>query len=71
MESDTKNSSIYDYIRRDSEHRVTMDDVRSLVARLRQSGRTLPDDDAVAETVVNFNLEHLRNVSKALEVILV
>lgn len=48
-----------------------MDDVRSLVARLRQSGRTLPDDDAVAETVVNFNLEHLRNVSKALEVILV
>ncbi|KUF92719.1 hypothetical protein AM588_10007248 [Phytophthora nicotianae] len=39
VESDAKNSSIYDYIRRNSDHRVTMDDVRNLVARVRQSGK--------------------------------
>jgi hypothetical protein len=38
VESDAGNASIYDYIRQNSNHRVTMDDVRNLVARVRQSG---------------------------------
>ncbi|ETN23667.1 hypothetical protein PPTG_00216 [Phytophthora nicotianae INRA-310] len=62
VESDAKKSSIYDYIRRNSDHRVTMDDVRT-----RSPVWTLSDDDAVAETVVNFNLENPRNVSTVVQ----
>ncbi|KAE9037937.1 hypothetical protein PF010_g33335, partial [Phytophthora fragariae] len=40
-----------------------MKDVHNLVARLRSSGAQLSDDDAVAETIVNFNLESSMNVS--------
>ncbi|GMF20488.1 unnamed protein product [Phytophthora fragariaefolia] len=38
VESEAGTASIYDYIRQHSNHHVTMDDVRNLVARVRQSG---------------------------------
>ncbi|GMF20228.1 unnamed protein product [Phytophthora fragariaefolia] len=38
VESEAGNTSIYDYIWQHSNHRVTMDDVRNLVARVRQYG---------------------------------
>ncbi|OWZ01532.1 hypothetical protein PHMEG_00027057, partial [Phytophthora megakarya] len=63
VEAQAGNSKIYDYIRGHSMHRVTMTDVRNLVNRIRASGVQLSDDDAVAETVVNFNLECEKNVS--------
>ncbi|EGZ07968.1 hypothetical protein PHYSODRAFT_526160 [Phytophthora sojae] len=57
VDADAGTSSIYNYIRENSNHRVTMDDVRNL----------LSDDDAVAEMIVNFNLESPLNVSSAHE----
>ncbi|ETO69805.1 hypothetical protein F444_13671 [Phytophthora nicotianae P1976] len=60
-------SSIYEYIRENSDHHVTMQDVRNLVARLRNSGAELSDDDAVAERIVNFNVESPMNVSSVHE----
>lgn len=47
VESEAGNSSIYDYIRQNSDQ--MMDDVRNLVGRVRQSGMTLSDDEAVGE----------------------
>lgn len=58
VESEAGNSSIHDYIRQNSDHRVTMHDVRYLVGRVRQTGGTLLDDEAVAETVVSFKLKN-------------
>ncbi|ETN19105.1 hypothetical protein PPTG_04512 [Phytophthora nicotianae INRA-310] len=54
MDSQARTSSIYEYIRDNSEHRDTMTDVRNMVDRLRSS---------VAETIVNFNMESPQNVS--------
>ncbi|KAE8960500.1 hypothetical protein PF011_g30070 [Phytophthora fragariae] len=63
MQAQAGASSIYEYTRESSDHHVTMKDVHNLVARLRSSGAQLSDDDAVAETIVNFNLESSMNVS--------
>ncbi|KAE9261542.1 hypothetical protein PF001_g32379, partial [Phytophthora fragariae] len=49
--------SVYDYIRKNSNHRVTMDDV----------GDELSDNDAVAEMIINFNLESPMNVTSVHE----
>ncbi|OWY95150.1 hypothetical protein PHMEG_00034922 [Phytophthora megakarya] len=55
------NSRIYDYIRDNSTHRATMDDVRNLVNRIRKSEKQFSDDEAVAEVVLNFNLKCSKN----------
>ncbi|EGZ18963.1 hypothetical protein PHYSODRAFT_502877, partial [Phytophthora sojae] len=57
VDADAGTSSIYNYIRQNSNHRVTMDDVQNL----------LSDDDAVVEMIVNFNLESPINVSSVHE----
>ncbi|KAF1785546.1 hypothetical protein GQ600_23819 [Phytophthora cactorum] len=44
-------TSIYSNISTNSKHRVTMNDVRNLIAPLWQSQEQLSDDDAVAEVV--------------------
>ncbi|ETP05459.1 hypothetical protein F441_17928, partial [Phytophthora nicotianae CJ01A1] len=46
MQAQAGPSSIYEYIRENSDHHVTMQDVRNLVARLRNSGAELSDDDS-------------------------
>ncbi|ETO64272.1 hypothetical protein F444_18163 [Phytophthora nicotianae P1976] len=56
-------TSIYDYIRSHSNHRVTMDDVRNLIARLKPKGTALSENDAVAEMVLDFDLQSPKNVS--------
>ncbi|ETK73395.1 hypothetical protein F441_20114 [Phytophthora nicotianae CJ01A1] len=63
MESGASSSSIYDYIHQNSTHQVTPADVRNLIARLKKNGAQLSDDDAIAEAVVDFNMESIRNVS--------
>ncbi|KAG3111029.1 hypothetical protein PI125_g9497 [Phytophthora idaei] len=40
-----------------------MDDVRNLIARLKNRGVELSDDDAVVEMILDFNHESPRNVS--------
>ncbi|KAG2970894.1 hypothetical protein PC118_g16601 [Phytophthora cactorum] len=55
--------SVYNYIRENSKHRVTMDDVRNLIARLKNRGVELSGDNAVAEMILDFNHELPRNVS--------
>ncbi|EGZ23222.1 hypothetical protein PHYSODRAFT_324450 [Phytophthora sojae] len=57
VDADAGTSSVYNYIRENANHRVTMDDVRNL----------LSDDDAVVEMFVNFNLESPLNVSSVHE----
>ncbi|KAE9322223.1 hypothetical protein PR003_g17290 [Phytophthora rubi] len=39
VDADAGTSSIYNYIRENSNHRVTMDDVRNLVARMHKKGK--------------------------------
>eukprot|EP00644_Phytophthora_capsici_P013632 jgi/Phyca11/117333/e_gw1.33.132.1 len=63
LEAQAGTTSIYDYIRSNSNHRVTMDDVRNLIARLKCKGADLSDNDAVAEMILDFNLESPKNVS--------
>ncbi|ETI29946.1 hypothetical protein F443_22936 [Phytophthora nicotianae P1569] len=61
VEAQAGTSSVYDYIRSNSNHCVTMDDVRSMISRLRSV--ELSDNDAVSEMIVEFNLESSKNVS--------
>ncbi|KAG6960233.1 hypothetical protein JG688_00009692 [Phytophthora aleatoria] len=63
MQARPGTSSIYEYIRENSDHRVTMAHVCNLMTRLQSSYVRLSDDDAVAETIVNVNLESTKNVS--------
>ncbi|ETM31821.1 hypothetical protein L914_20669 [Phytophthora nicotianae] len=68
LESEAGNSGIYDYIRQNSDKTVMMDDVRKLLARVRQSGRTISDDDAVEEAAVNFYLKDPKDVSTVVRI---
>ncbi|OWZ04096.1 hypothetical protein PHMEG_00024066 [Phytophthora megakarya] len=56
--------SIYNYIRENSNHRVSTDDVRDLVTRC-ESEASLSDDDAGADLIVDLNLVSPLNVSSA------
>ncbi|ETL85810.1 hypothetical protein L917_14698 [Phytophthora nicotianae] len=58
-----RTSSIYEYIRDNSEHRDTMTDVRTWSLACVAPAQKMSDDDAVAETIVNFNMESPQNVS--------
>ncbi|EGZ26515.1 hypothetical protein PHYSODRAFT_320450 [Phytophthora sojae] len=66
-------SSVYKYIRENSNHRVSMDDVRSMIRRMKTQGKwlcccvELSDDDAVAEMILNFNGESPANVASVHE----
>ncbi|KAG6963190.1 hypothetical protein JG688_00008263 [Phytophthora aleatoria] len=41
MQGQEGTASIYEYIRENSDHRMTMTDVRNLIGRLRKSGKDL------------------------------
>ncbi|ETL42932.1 hypothetical protein L916_06401 [Phytophthora nicotianae] len=56
--------SVYNYIRENSDHRITMDDVHN---RLRKQGVELSHDDAVAEMIADFNREASAYVSSVHE----
>ncbi|EGZ28078.1 hypothetical protein PHYSODRAFT_477609 [Phytophthora sojae] len=63
VDAQASTSSVYKYIRENSNHRVSMDDVRSMIRRMKTQGKWLcccvemSDDDAVAEMILNFNGE--------------
>ncbi|KAE9164374.1 hypothetical protein PF005_g30064 [Phytophthora fragariae] len=63
VNSGSKPSRIYDYIRDNSIHRVKMRDVYNIVTRVKAAGNELSDEDQVAELLVNFNLQAEGNVS--------
>ncbi|KAE9245415.1 hypothetical protein PF004_g5239 [Phytophthora fragariae] len=58
-----KASRIYDYIRSNTAHRVTMTDVYNMISRIKKGGSELSDEDQVAELLVNFNMSAEGNVS--------
>ncbi|EEY56212.1 uncharacterized protein PITG_23315 [Phytophthora infestans T30-4] len=64
VESEAGTTSVYNYIRENSKHRVSMDDVHNLLRRLRVE---LSDNDAVAEMIMDFNRESSANVSSVHE----
>eukprot|EP00644_Phytophthora_capsici_P006109 jgi/Phyca11/129985/e_gw1.89.88.1 len=63
VEAKAGTASVYNYIRDNSNHQVTMNDVYNLLHRLRNQGDELSDDDAVAEMIVEFNKASSANVS--------
>ncbi|KAG3048724.1 hypothetical protein PC121_g19310 [Phytophthora cactorum] len=67
VEAQAGTTSVFNYIRENSNHRVTMDDVHNLLRRMRQQGAELSDDDAVAEMIVDFNRKSSANVSSVHE----
>ncbi|KAG6976282.1 hypothetical protein JG688_00001498 [Phytophthora aleatoria] len=57
VDSGSKCSRIYDYIRDNSPHRVQMRDVYNLIAKIKKAvGSNLTDEDQVAELLVDFNV---------------
>ncbi|ETN23228.1 hypothetical protein PPTG_02860 [Phytophthora nicotianae INRA-310] len=61
--SGSKASKIYEYIRERTPHYIQLKDVHNLVARIRNSGGRLSDEDFVAELLVSFELESPGNVA--------
>lgn len=51
LEAQASTTSIYGYIRSNSNHRATMGDVRSLIARVKRTGTDLLDTAAAAEKI--------------------
>ncbi|EGZ06858.1 hypothetical protein PHYSODRAFT_530178 [Phytophthora sojae] len=68
VDAQASTSSVYKYIREISNHRVSMDDVRSMIRRMKTQGSVeLSDDDAVAEMILNFNGDSPANVASVHE----
>ncbi|POM73591.1 Hypothetical protein PHPALM_9547 [Phytophthora palmivora] len=67
VEAEAGISQIYDYIHSNSAHRVTMTDVRKMITRLWSTGKSLSDNDSVAEMILNFNVESTKNVTSVHE----
>eukprot|EP00644_Phytophthora_capsici_P018678 jgi/Phyca11/132038/e_gw1.128.7.1 len=63
VDSGSKASRIYDYIRERTPHYVQLKDVHNLIARNKNSGGSLSDEDLVAELLVSFELESPGNVA--------
>ncbi|KAE9017153.1 hypothetical protein PR001_g14477 [Phytophthora rubi] len=56
-------SRIYDYIRSNTAHRMTMTGLYNMISMIKKCDSELSDEDQVVELLVNFNMSAEGNVS--------